>query len=252
VTGLIILSYPFKLYLIMRKYVSLIFNISLLVLCAQAFISCKKEAEPAPVVYVTVPTPVVNVTVSNPNSNPNTSTSPIQAEINGTIYAALSPLVLSSYSSWFSATSHFPIAAKGSYAAFTFHDKNYTYFGFPYSLVISQSNISNRDTVNYTINVYSSVPIVPGSYQIWADTFYTYDPPVDVNTFAIADAFSTLNNSYGDSTSVGTITIDKLDLINKEATGSFSFINYGYNYKGVVPYTAVSNGKFTDLGIQTF
>jgi hypothetical protein len=222
----------------MRKYVSLIFNISLFVLCAQAFISCKKEAEPAPVVYVTV--------------NPPRSNAPIQAEIDGNTYGAISLMALSDYSSWFSANTHFPVAANGSYTAFTFHSNNDTYSGFPYSLVISQSNISNRDTVNYTINVYSSAPIIPGSYQIWADTFYTNDPPVDVSTFATADAFSTLNNSYGDSTSVGTITIGKLDLINKETTGSFSFINYGYSYRGIVPYTSVSNGTFKDLKIQTF
>lgn len=247
----------------MRNYVSLIFNISLFVLCAQTFISCKKQADPAPVVNVTVPTPVVNVTVptpvvnvtvSNPNPNPNTSTSPIQAEINGTVYAALSPVALSSYSSWFTASSPFPIAANGSYEAFTYHEAShyYTYAGFPYSLVISQSNISNKDTINYQINIYSSVPIVAGSYQIWADTFYTYDPPVDVQTFATADAFTTFDTFNEDSTSIGTITIDKLDLTNKQATGSFSFINYGYNSQGVVPYTAVSNGKFTDLVIQPF
>ena len=227
----------------MRNYISVIFNILLFVLCAQVLTSCKKESEPTPIVNVTVPTPIVN---------PPPSNAPIQAEINGNTYGAISLMALSNYSSWFSASTHFPVAANGSYTAFTFHSNNDTYYGFPYSLVISQSNISNRDTVNYTINVYSSAPIIPGSYQIWADTFYTNDPPVDVNTFATADAFSTLNNSYGDSTSVGTITIDKLDLINKETTGSFSFINYGYSYKGVVPYTAVSNGTFKNLKIQTF
>jgi hypothetical protein len=220
----------------MRNYISVIFNILLFALCAQTFISCKKHADPAP---ITPPAPV---------------NAPIQAEIDGNMYSAVSLSSLSSYSSWFSASSPFPIAANGSYSAFTFHETSqyYTYPSFPYSLLISQRNISDRDTLFYSIEIFSSAPIVPGSYQIWADTFYAYTPPVDVNTFAIADAFSTLNNSYGDSTSVGTITIDKLDLINKEATGSFSFINYGYSYRGVVPYTSVSKGTFKDLKIQTF
>jgi len=204
--------------------------------------SCTKKADPAP--------------ASNNTSNNNTSTStaPLHADFNGVTYSAYSLTNLSSYSSWFTASSPFPIAANGSYAAFTFNNVNYTYSGFPYCFELIQMNINKGDTLVYEINVYSSVPIVPGSYQIWADTFYTNDPPVDVKTFATASAFSTTTNSsqYGDSTSVGTITITNLDATNKVATGSFSFINYGYYYKGVVPYVAISNGQFTNLTYQPF
>ncbi len=230
----------------MKNYISLVLNISLLILYTQLFSSCKKQQEPTPIVNVTTPAPIVNVTT------PGTPAPPIQADIDGNTYSAQSLTALTGYASWFNASSPFPVASNGSYTAFTFKSNDYTYYGFPYSLMVSQVNISNRDTLFYEINIYSSAPIVPGSYQIWADTFYTYNPPVDVNTFATADAFSTLNASYGDSTTVGTITVSKLDLINLEASGSFSFINYGYSYNGVVPYTAVSKGTFTDLKFQAF
>jgi hypothetical protein len=219
------------------------------------FMSCKKKSsDPTP------STPANNTINNNNNNTTKTVTPPpLFTTFNGTNDTANTLITLTSYSSWYTATSPFSIdTVKGSYAAFTYNDNtgNYSYPGFTYSFVISQMNVVHknnvRDTLVSEILISSSSPITTGSYQIWADTFYTTNPPEYGPTFATGWAYDSQMSNFYDSTTIGIITISKLDMTNKVASGSYSFINYGYKVNGVVPAITVANAQFTNMKIQTF
>ena len=191
----------------------------------------------------------------------------LQADINGVATTANALFVVNLNVFWFNINNPITLYSDigssinqiGSYVAFTYTDdtSSYThsYRGYCHGFTFSQLNIDQTyDTTGYVIKVFSSntSTIVPGTYKIWADTFKTVGPTNSGTIFATARGLISGMTGFQDSTSVGTITITQMDYINKLASGTFNFINYGKSVNGIVPSINVSNGQFNSLPLEIY
>jgi hypothetical protein len=206
-------------------------------------ISCKKSS-PAPAATA------VNILQANINGVTTTANAIFVVNLNVFWFNINNPITLRSDTG----SSINPI---GSYIAFTFTDDTSTYAhsykGYCHGFTFSQLNLNQSyDTTGYVIRVFSSntSTIVPGTYKIWADTFNTIPPPNAGTIFATARGVYSGMTGFQDSTSIGTITITQMDYINKLASGTFNFINYGKSVNGIVPSINVSNGQFNSLPFE--
>ena len=189
----------------------------------------------------------------------------LQADINGIFSYAQEVYVVNLNTLWFDLSNRATLNSDasssinpaGSYIAFIFTDDTssyaHSYKGYCHGFTFSQLNTDQTyDTTGYMIKVFSSntSTIVPGTYKIWADTFKTAAPANAGTIFATARGLISGMTGFQDSTSVGTITITQMDYINKLASGTFNFINYGKSVNGVVPSINVSNGQFNSLPFE--
>jgi hypothetical protein len=206
-----------------------------------------------------------------PSSTPAAATIyTLQCNVNGTFTSALSPIYLNLDISWFNIknplTMHTNtgqnIATNGSYVAFTYTDDTiqylHSYPGYNHGFTFAQLNLDQLyDTTGFVIKVFSAKSYrIKGdsTYQIkiWPDTFTVSAPPNAGPVFATAIGYNSAMTGFTDSTTVGSMTLSQYDLINKVATGTFNFVNYGKTVNNVIPSISISNGQFNSLPLEVY
>jgi len=198
------------------------------------------------------------------------SVNTLQCNVNGIFTYALNQLFVNLNIFWFDIknpiTMHSQpnqnISGNGSFVAFTYTDDTiqylHSYPGYNHGFTFSQLNLNQLyDTTGFVIKVFSAKSYrVNGdsTYQIkiWPDTFTVSAPPNAGPIFATAIGYNSAMTGFTDSTTVGTMTLSQFDLINKVATGTFNFVNYGKTINNVIPSISISNGQFNSLPLEVY
>ena len=173
------------------------------------------------------------------NYEPPKSSTFIQSTINGIVYKSVEQLKLDSNSRYTQAVSF-----GTSYYSSSMYKERPGPFAHEYR--VAQFRIASiGDTMQYLILICSANPISTQTYNIYSRAKIPY--PTD--GFAIF-LYSSLSG-VSDSAITGSITITKMDTINKQASGVFNVKDI--KQKGSIPsQVIISDGLFTDLPIQQY